>query len=269
MAPTETEESYGAGGCATVEHDGPSLPAETDMKMPGRAHGVHRGPEDVLRAELVRRAGVRVADDVRAPVGIRVASLEIGGREEPLETLDVAARPARALVLVVARDPLRARRDADLVAGAVVADRGSHRVRAVRVGGVVVTRRLRVEPARVRAVAVDVGVHGVPPVVVVRDRRAVPAAVVRLQRGVVPRHAAVGVGVDDALPGDADRPELRRADARDVPLDAGRGGASCGSGHERLWRSARRSRDRSRSTRPRGGARVPRRLRARPRPRTR
>jgi len=34
VAPTETEESYGAGGSATVEHDGPSLPAETDMKMP-------------------------------------------------------------------------------------------------------------------------------------------------------------------------------------------------------------------------------------------
>src|SRR5204863_6863 len=89
--------------------------------------------ENVLRAELVRRADVGVAHDVRPQVGIRVASLEIGGREEPLETLDVAARPARALVLVVARDPLRVRRDADLVAGAVVPDGGAPALAGERV----------------------------------------------------------------------------------------------------------------------------------------
>ena len=62
-------------------------------------------------------------------------------------------------------------------------------------------------------------VDRVVPVVVVVGGRAVPAAVLRLERGVVPLVARVLPGDDDALSGDAQRPDLRRVNLGDVPLD--------------------------------------------------
>src|SRR5262249_19013953 len=118
----------------------------------------------------------------------------------------------------------RARRDADLVSGAVVTDRGSHRVRAMRDADerVVVARRLEVEAAGIGSVAADVAVHGVPPAVVVPCRRPVPAAVARLERRNLPGDTGVRVGVDESLALVAERPDRGSSDLLDVPLDASR-----------------------------------------------
>ena len=87
---------------------------------------------------------------------------------------------------------------------------------------VVVTRGGCVEPARVRAVAVDVAVDRVVPVVVVVGCRAGPAAVVRLEGVVRPAHAGVLVADHDPLAGEAHRPELGSVHLDDARLD-GRG----------------------------------------------
>jgi hypothetical protein len=147
---------------------------------------------------------------------IRVLAVEIGRSDEELEALRVRLGAADALVHVVAADPLRARSDTDLVPGSVVADRGPGRVRPMTV---VVTRGHRAEPARIRAVAVDVRVDRVVPVEVVVGARPVPATVVRLERIVRPAHARVLVGDDDPRARNAQAPEVGRMHERDVRLD--------------------------------------------------
>src|SRR5439155_16327923 len=106
--------------------------------------------------------------------------------------------------------------DADLVVGTVVTRRRAGGVRAVTV---VVARRYRVEPARVRAVAVDVAVDRVVPVVVVVGDAAVPAAVMRLEGVVGPAHARLLVADHDSLAGEAHRPELESVHLDDARLD--------------------------------------------------
>ncbi len=109
--------------------------------------------------------------------------------------------------------------------GAVVAHSGAHGVRPVRSGcRVVVTRGAQVEPAGVPTIPVDVPVNRVPPAVRMVHGRAVPAAVLALQHRRVPVHAGVGVGVEDALTGEAGRPDGGGADLLHVPLHSPRGG---------------------------------------------
>ena len=67
---------------------------------------------------------------------------------------------------------------------------------------------------------------GIVPTVVVAGRRAIPAAVLALQRGVIPLVAGVLPADHDPLAGEACGPHLRRADPGDVPLD----GVGLGSG---------------------------------------
>ena len=165
-----------------------------------------------------RRAVPAVVHHVRPQRRVRVLVVEIRRRHEELEALRVGRRGAVALVHVPAADPLRARRDADLVPGAVVSDRRSRRVRAVRV--VVAGHRA------VRAADAAARVDRVVPVVVVVGRGAVPAPVVRLERVVRPAHPGVLVADHDSLPRVAERPDLGRVDLRHARLDCVGPGAS-------------------------------------------
>ena len=122
-----------------------------------------RDPRLNGRAEerIAGAAAPRVVDDVRAQVRPGVVAVQVGRRENELRGRDERYVEAAAL----RGDPLRVRRDADLVrAGiAVVADHRSHRVGAMSVGVARVVRRAFVKR--------------VPPVVVVVEGAAVVPAV--------------------------------------------------------------------------------------------
>src|SRR6185436_16124629 len=85
---------------------------------------------DVLHERVVggqlRTPGV--VDDVRPLAGVGVVPGQVGRLEHPLTGGD-QGRVGRAAA--VRGDPLDPRRDADLVAGAVVTGHGAHRVGAV------------------------------------------------------------------------------------------------------------------------------------------
>ena len=80
------------------------------------------------------------------------------------------------------------------------------------------------------ATAVSSGVDGIVPVVVVVGRRAIPAAVLALQRGVIPLVAGVLPADHDPLAGEARGPHIRRVDFGDVPLDGVRLGRGLEAG---------------------------------------
>src|SRR4029453_9011573 len=106
---------------------------------------------------------------------IRVAAIDSGRRKEPLHTLDVTRGSTGALVHVTATNPFCARRHADLVTSAVVAD---HRANGVSTMSVIVAREWRVVSAWVTGAIMN----RVMPVVIVIGVDSVPAAVVRLER---------------------------------------------------------------------------------------
>ena len=87
------------------------------------------------------------------------------------------------LIHISAADPFRAGRNADLITGAVVANRSAGRVGAV---AVIVARR-----HRVRAAGAAAGVNRVVPVVVVIGDDAIPAAILGLERVMGPAHAGI------------------------------------------------------------------------------
>ena len=95
-----------------------------------------------------------------------------------------------ALVHVAAGDPLCAGRHPDLVASAVIADRGASGVAAVEE---VVAREWRIVPARVA----DAVVNRVMPVVIVIGVVSVPAAVVRFKRVMRPANTGIRAGNND------------------------------------------------------------------------
>ena len=66
------------------------------------------------------------------------------------------------------------------------------------------------------------GVNGVVPVEVVIGGRAVPAAILGLERDVGPTHPGILVADDNALTGKAQRPDRRRVHIFDAPFDRGR-----------------------------------------------
>src|SRR4051794_25514 len=80
---------------------------------------------------------------------------------------------------------------------------------------VVVAWCLQVVAAGVAHAAMD----GVPPVVVVVRDRAVPTAILGLERIMTPAHTSVLIGDYDPLTRVTHRPHLRSVDALHVPLD--------------------------------------------------
>ena len=95
-----------------------------------------------------------------ALVGSPLAATHRVRRKEKFHALDVSGRCAVALVHVTATDPLCAGRHPDLVARAVIADRGASGVGAV---AIVVARERRIVTARIADAVMD----GVMPVVIV------------------------------------------------------------------------------------------------------
>ena len=78
----------------------------------------------------------------------------------------------------------------------------------------IITREWRVRTANATA-----GMNGVVPVVVVIGVYSVPAAIVRLERIVCPANAGIGAGNHDTLPGETQRPHLRRVCVIDAWFD--------------------------------------------------
>src|SRR5262245_41853587 len=89
------------------------------------------GPQRLLVPQIATAAAPGVVHDVGVQVGSRVVTSEVGGSYHPLAGGEQRAAGAGTRLTALGGDPLRAGRDADLVAGAVVADHRAHRVRAV------------------------------------------------------------------------------------------------------------------------------------------
>ncbi len=86
------------------------------------------------RTAFARRTRPAVVHHVRAERRVGVLTLEVGRCDEELEALRVGRRGAVPLIHVPAADPLRARRDTDLVTRSVVTGGGARRVRSVANG---------------------------------------------------------------------------------------------------------------------------------------
>src|SRR5690606_9608807 len=143
----------------------PGVARRADDDDSGGAHVLHDAQQEIpVGAAFAGRAGPRVADHVGGQRRVGVVAVQVGRRDEPLETFAVGRRRAHPLFHVAAANPARARRDADLVCSAIVADYRAHRVRAV---AVVVTRHGRIEAARVIWKWGEVAVDSVVPVEVV------------------------------------------------------------------------------------------------------
>ena len=81
-----------------------------------------------------------------------------------------------------------------------------------------VSRRGEIESAGV-AVTINIGMNRILPVVIMIGGCSVPAAIVRLERGMVPLHARVGIGIDCILPGIAQCPDAWHIDPGEIPFN--------------------------------------------------
>jgi hypothetical protein len=144
-------------------------------------------------------------------VGTGVLAGQVGRGEDPLPGGQQRGVGAAEVLAALGGDPAGVGGDPDLVGArvAVVADDRAHGVAAVP----------DVVAGDQRRAAADLG--GVEPVVVVVEGAAAEvAAVLADQRRVVELHPGVDVGDHDAVAAVAKgRPDLRGADAVDVPLD--------------------------------------------------
>lgn len=157
---------------------------------------------------------------MRALGRIGIVARLIGGRNEELEALGVTFRCAGPAVHVAAADPLGAGSDPDLISATVVTRGGTGRVGAV---SFIITWRGGVIAAGVAHGIVD----RIVPVVVVIGAAAVPAAVVRFERRVVPLRAGVLVRDHDPLSGVTHRPHCRSIDVTQPPLHGSGAGGVC------------------------------------------
>jgi len=120
-----------------------------------------------------------------------------------LHALDIPGRRAYVRVHVMATDPLCAGRHSDLVTLSVIADHGAGGMRAV---SIVITRKRRIEAARIGRPVVD----GIVPVIIVIGILAVPPTVMRLQSVMGPADTGVCTSDDNLLSCEALGPYLRR-----------------------------------------------------------
>jgi len=133
-------------------------------------------------------------------------------REEKFHALDISGRSAVALVHVTATNPLCARRHPDLIAGAVVTDRGANGVGSVKE---IIARKWRIVAARVADAVVD----RVVPVVIVVGVLSVPATVVRFQCVMRPANTGIRACNNNILPSKSQGPHLRRMRVIDARFD--------------------------------------------------
>ena len=128
-------------------------------------------------------------------------------REEELEAFTVRRWGTISLIHVAAADPFRSRSHANLISRAIIADCRTDGVRAMTM---VITWLQRVADAKTGA-----RMNTVVPVVVMIGGGAAPAAIVRLERVMIPEITSVSAPNDDSLPGISYRPDLRRVCIRD------------------------------------------------------
>lgn len=102
-----------------------------------------------------------------------------------------------------AGDPFGAGSHADLVAHAIIANRGARRVTAM---AIVIARERRVVTARVANIIMD----GIMPVIIVIGVLSAPPAVMRLQGFMRPANTRIFAANYNILPGVTERPDLRR-----------------------------------------------------------
>ena len=143
-----------------------------------------------------RPADPGVVSNVRRFGWVALAATDWVRRKEPFHAFDASGgcRQVRWSIYHTASDPLCAGRHPDLVAHAIVADRGTSGVAAV---AVVVARERRIVAARVA----DTVMNGVVPVVIVIGVLSVPATVVRFQRVMRPANTGIRASNDNILSG--------------------------------------------------------------------
>src|SRR4029453_4658741 len=154
-----------------------------------------------------------IIGDIRSLGRIWGAAVDPGRGEEPLHTLDVTGRGTSARVHVTATNEPCARRHADLVTCAVVADHGANGVSAMRI---IITRLRRIVPAGVPHAVVN----GIVPVVIMIGVLSVPAAVVWFKRVMCPTNSSISASNDNALPCKSKVPHVRRMRVLNPGLDA-------------------------------------------------
>jgi len=127
----------------------------------------------VSRAAFRSRTTPGVDGYIRRFGRIALAAAYWVGRQKELHALDVSGRCAVANIHVAAANPFCAWGHPDLVASAVIADRGACGMRAVKE---IIARKRRIVTARIAAAIMN----GIVPIVIVIGVHAVPAAIVRL-----------------------------------------------------------------------------------------
>src|SRR5207237_2812598 len=158
----------------------------------------------------------RVSQDVRTQRRVRVVPIEIRRRDHELETFRVGRWTAIALIHVPAGNPSRTGRDSDLVAKAIVADRGPRGVSALTA---IVARRERVRTAGAAA-----GVNGIVPIEIVIGAHTIPAAILRLQRVMRPALARILISNYDACASEPHGPDRGSVHVSYAPFHGSRSG---------------------------------------------
>ena len=131
--------------------------------------------------------------------------------EEKFHALHICRRRAVALVHVTASNPLRARRHADLIGAAIVADRCARCMATMKE---IVTRL-----GRVRSANAATGMNAVMPAKIVIGVDSVPATIMRLERVMCPANTGIRTGNHDSLPLEPERPHIRRMRVSNSRLD--------------------------------------------------
>jgi hypothetical protein len=129
--------------------------------------------QGVSRAAFRSRTTPRVDGYIGRFGRIALAATYGVRRQEEFHALDVSGRCAVTNIHVTATNPFCAWGHPDLVASAVIADRGACGMRAVKE---IIARKRRIVTARIAAAIMN----GVVPIVIVIGVHAVPAAIVRL-----------------------------------------------------------------------------------------
>ena len=198
----------GAGIASRHHHENPGL-----VRI-----GDGFGQNARIGAAFRRRAAPGIDHHMRRQLRTRIAAIDSGRRQKPLQAVQVGGGRPVSRVHVAAADPARFRRHADLVRAGIIANRRAHRVGAVVV---VIAGRGRSETAgRIECASGD----GVAPVVIVAGDTAVPAPVLRAQRRMVPLVAGVLATDHHALAAITQRPDLRCAHPAHAPFHRLHGG---------------------------------------------
>ncbi len=156
----------------------------------------------VSRTTFRRRADPRVTRNIGSSEWIALPAAYWIRRQEPFHALDVSGRRAITLIHITTADPLCAGGHPDLIAHAIVANRGPHRMRAMTV---VITRERRIVSTGISGAVMD----RVMPIVIVIGHDSVPATVVRLKRVVRPALAGISSGDGNSLTPKSEPPHIR------------------------------------------------------------